>query len=81
MWGPYRLSIEQHAPNCRIVYDKFHVMQHGNQAATPVKGMLNTSETLRAVIPDFIARREWFCRFPEMLNCFRSILIECARRS
>jgi transposase len=31
MWEPYRLSIEQHAPNCRIVYDKFHVMQHANQ--------------------------------------------------
>jgi transposase len=25
MWEPYRLSIEQHAPNCHIVYDKFHV--------------------------------------------------------
>jgi len=28
MWGPYRLSIEQWAVNCRIVYDKFHIMQH-----------------------------------------------------
>jgi transposase len=31
MWEPYRLSIEQHAPNRRIVY-KFHVMQHANKA-------------------------------------------------
>ena len=28
-----------------------------------LQGMLNTSETLRAVIPDFIARRDWFCCF------------------
>ena len=32
MWKPYRLSIEQHAPNCQIVYDKFHVLQHANAA-------------------------------------------------
>jgi len=37
MWEPYRLSIEQHAPNCRIVYDKFHVMQHANQAIDEVR--------------------------------------------
>jgi len=32
MWEPYRLSIEQWAPNCQIVYDKFHIMQHANHA-------------------------------------------------
>ena len=32
MWEPFRLSIEQWAPNCRIVYDKFHIMQHANNA-------------------------------------------------
>ena len=37
MWEPYRLSIEQHAPNCRIIYDKFHVMQHANQAVDEVR--------------------------------------------
>jgi transposase len=37
MWEPYRLSIEQWAPNCRIVYDKFHVMQHANQAVDEVR--------------------------------------------
>ena len=37
MWEPYRLSIEQHAPNCRIVYDKFHVMQHASQAVDEVR--------------------------------------------
>jgi hypothetical protein len=33
----YRLSIEQHAPNCSIVYDKFHVMQHANKAIDEVR--------------------------------------------
>ena len=37
MWEPYRLSIEQWAPNCRIVYDKFHVMQHANIAIDEVR--------------------------------------------
>src|SRR6202161_4401537 len=37
MWEPFRLSIEQWAPNCRIVYDKFHVMQHANQAVDEVR--------------------------------------------
>jgi len=32
MWEPYRQSIEQWVPDCRIVYDKFHVMQHANRA-------------------------------------------------
>lgn len=37
MWEPYRLSIEQHAPNCRIVYDKFHILQHANRAVDEVR--------------------------------------------
>jgi transposase len=37
MWEPYRLSIEQHAPNCRIVYDKFHILQHANHAVDEVR--------------------------------------------
>jgi hypothetical protein len=37
MWEPYRLSIQQHAPNGRIVYDKFHVMQHANHAIDEVR--------------------------------------------
>jgi len=32
MWEPFRLSMEQWAPQCKIVYDKFHVMQHANDA-------------------------------------------------
>jgi len=37
MWEPYRLSIEQWAPQCRIVYDKFHVLQHANAAVDEVR--------------------------------------------
>ena len=37
MWEPYRLSIEQWAVNCRVVYDKFHVMQHANAAVDEVR--------------------------------------------
>ena len=37
MWEPYRLSIEQYAPQCRIVYDKFHIMQHANEAVDEVR--------------------------------------------
>jgi transposase len=37
MWKPFRMSIEQWAPNCQIVYDKFHIMQHANQAIDEVR--------------------------------------------
>jgi transposase len=37
MWKPFRLSIEQWAPQCRIVYDKFHIMQHATDAIEEVR--------------------------------------------
>jgi len=37
MWMPYRLSIEQWASRCRIIYDKFHIMQHANAAVDEVR--------------------------------------------
>jgi transposase len=37
MWEPYRSSILEWAPNCRIVYDKFHIMQHANAAIDEVR--------------------------------------------
>ena len=37
MWEPFRLSIEQWAPNCRVIYDKFHIMQHANHAVDEVR--------------------------------------------
>ena len=37
MWQPFTNSIEQWARNCRIVYDKFHVLQHANKAIDEVR--------------------------------------------
>jgi transposase len=37
MWEPFRLSIEKWAPKCRIVYDKFHIVQHANDAVDEVR--------------------------------------------
>jgi len=37
MWEPFRLSIEEWAPRCRIVYDKFHILQHANDAVDEVR--------------------------------------------
>lgn len=37
MWEPFRLSIEQWAPSCRIVYDKFQILQHANAAIDEVR--------------------------------------------
>ena len=37
MWAPFKSSIQQWAPNCAIVYDKFHVMQHANKAVDEVR--------------------------------------------
>lgn len=37
MWGPFRQSIEQWAPQCKIVYDKFHIIQHANDAIDEVR--------------------------------------------
>src|SRR5215469_5911683 len=37
MWEAFTNSIHHHAPQCRIVYDKFHVLQHANQAIDEVR--------------------------------------------
>jgi len=37
MWEPCRRSIEQWAPRCRIIYDKFHIVQHANAAVDEVR--------------------------------------------
>ena len=37
MWEPFRLSIEQWADQCKIIYDKFHIMQHANHAVDEVR--------------------------------------------
>jgi transposase len=52
MWEPFRLSIEEWAPNCKIVYDKFHIMQHANAAVDEVRRaeFFRKSKELREVI-------------------------------
>lgn len=37
MWHAFTTSITEWAPRCRIVYDKFHVMQHANKAVDEVR--------------------------------------------
>jgi transposase len=37
MWAPYTASIREWAKDCAIVYDKFHIMQHANQAIDEVR--------------------------------------------
>ena len=37
MWKPFRQSLEQWVPECRIVYDKFHILQHASQAVDEVR--------------------------------------------
>jgi transposase len=37
MWEAFRLSIEEWAPQCKIIYDKFHIMQHANKAVEEVR--------------------------------------------
>src|SRR5579859_5534074 len=37
MWVPFRKSIEEWAPQCKIVYDKFHILQHANDAIDEVR--------------------------------------------
>ena len=37
MWAAYSASIQQWVPNCAIIYDKFHVMQHANAAIDEVR--------------------------------------------
>jgi transposase len=37
MWQVYTTSLATWAPRCRIIYDKFHVMQHANAAVDEVR--------------------------------------------
>ncbi len=52
MWEPFRLSIEEWLPNCKIVYDKFHIMQHANDAVDEVRRaeFFRKNEKLRSLI-------------------------------
>lgn len=37
MWDPFRQSIEQWLPKCRVIYDKFHIMKHAGAAVDEVR--------------------------------------------
>jgi transposase len=37
MWEPFRRSLEQWVPKYRIIYDRFHILQHASQAADEVR--------------------------------------------
>jgi transposase len=37
MWEPFRQSLEQWVPNCQILYDKFHILQHAAAAVDEVR--------------------------------------------
>ncbi|MGA2648669.1 MAG: ISL3 family transposase [Candidatus Sulfotelmatobacter sp.] len=37
MWEPFRQSLEQWVPECRIIYDKFHILQHASRAVDEVR--------------------------------------------
>jgi transposase len=37
MWEPFTKSILKWVPECKIVFDKFHVMQHANKAVDEVR--------------------------------------------
>src|ERR1035437_4539553 len=57
MWEPFRLSIEQWAPQCSIVYDKFHILQRANDAVDEVR----RAEFFRKgpKIRDLIKGKQW----------------------
>jgi transposase len=37
MWEPCRQSLKQWLPNCQIIYDKFHILQHASAAVDEVR--------------------------------------------
>jgi transposase len=37
MWKPFRQSLEQWVPQCQIIYDKFHILQHASKAVDEVR--------------------------------------------
>jgi transposase len=37
MWEPFKASLREWSPDCAIIYDKFHIMQHANQAVDEVR--------------------------------------------
>ena len=42
MWEPFRQSLGQWVPQCQIVYDKFHILQHAGKAVDHVATVTKT---------------------------------------
>jgi hypothetical protein len=74
MWEPFRLSIEQWAPQCSIIYDKFHILQHANDAVDEVR----RAEFLRKgpKMRDLIKGKKWLLmsRWKNLTAAQRGIL-------
>jgi len=59
MWQAYENSVETNAPQAEIVFDKFHIAKHLNEAVdTPL--FLNSSRTQVLTIPRATDRRRTF---------------------
>ena len=37
MWEPFRQSLQQWVPQCQIIYNKFHILQHASKAVDEVR--------------------------------------------
>ena len=74
MWEPFRLSIEQWAPQCRIVYDKFHIIQHANDAVDEVR----RAEFFRKgpKMRDLIKGKKWL-----LMSRWKNLTAAAARRA
>jgi transposase len=70
MWAPFRKSIEEWAPQCKIVYDKFHILQHANDAIDEVRRaeFFRQGKKKR----DLIKGKKWLLmsRWKNLTSCF-----------
>jgi transposase len=64
MWEPFRLSMAEWVPACRIVSDKFHILQHANDAVNEVRRaeFFRKGKQMRYVVADVLAG--WRPQFP-----------------
>ena len=69
MWEPFQKSLEQWVPQCRIVYDKFHILQHASRAVDEVR----RAEFFRkgGVARDLVRGKRWLL-LTSWLNLDRS---------
>src|SRR5260370_17031004 len=74
MWEAFRLSLEEWATGCRIIYDKFHIIQHANDAVDEVR----RAEFFRKgpKMRDLIRGKKWLLlsRWKNLLSKQRGVL-------